>query len=331
MTMAAAPPPIPGTPIDPPPAGVPGYATRLERTTLGRVGHRALRRYSHAHVGLLASGTAYYLILSLFSLMAFAYGVIAVVGADELAGTLTDALGEALPGLVGDAGIDPDTLRSTGRTAGIIGLLLLLYGGLGAVGAASSSLHLIFGAPPDPRKFLQAKTRHTLILLSIAPLVVVSFASVGLASSLIRPALEALDLDGGPVRAALVGVGFAVGFVVDALIVWILLGQLGGIRPSSRARMIASLIGAVAVAIIKLLLDLIVSWALAKPQYGAFAAPLAALFIMSLLSTALYASAAIAAGISDAAGPLEGLEPAPQEAGDDPAAREGTVTPDGGS
>lgn len=331
MTMAAAPPPIAGTPIDPTPAPVPAYATKLERTTLGRVAHRAMRRYSHAHVGLLASGTAYYLILSLFSLMAFAYGVIAVIGADDLARTLTDALGEALPGLVGDEGIDPDTLRSTGRTAGVIGLLLLLYGGLGAVGGASSSLHLIFGAPPDPRKFLPAKARHMLILLVIAPLVVVSFASVSLTSGLIRPALEALDLDTGPVRAALAGVGFAVGFVVDALIVWILLGQLGGIRPSRRARMIASLVGAVAIAVIKELLDLIVSWSLGKPQYGAFAAPLAALFVMSLLSTALYASAAVAAGISDAAVPLEELEPAPQGSGPDAGERARTATPDSGS
>ena len=71
MSSSAAPPPITGTPIDPPPVEVPGYAEKLDRTMVGGVAYRALRRYSHANVGLLANGTAYYLILSLFSVLAF--------------------------------------------------------------------------------------------------------------------------------------------------------------------------------------------------------------------------------------------------------------------
>ena len=55
---------------------------------------------------------------------------------------------QALPGLVGENGIDPAELRKAGVTAGVVGLVFLLYGGLGSVAAASSSLHLIFGAPP---------------------------------------------------------------------------------------------------------------------------------------------------------------------------------------
>ena len=78
---------------------------------MGRIAYRATRRYTYAHVGLLSSGTAYYLFLSLFSLLAVAYGVFAIVEADRLAQVLTDALQDALPGLVGNAGIDPDQLR----------------------------------------------------------------------------------------------------------------------------------------------------------------------------------------------------------------------------
>jgi membrane protein len=297
---AAAPPPIPGTPIDPPPPEAPAYAGKLDRTAAGGVAYRALRRYSHANVGLLAAGTGYYLMLALFSVAAFAYGVIAIVGADELAARLTESLGEALPGLVGDEGIDPDQLRATGRTAGIVGLLLLLYSGLGAVNGASSSMHLVYGAPPDPRKLPRAKARQLLLLVAVAPLVAISFASVSLTSDLVRPVLETLGLDSGPVRLALSGAGLLVGFAVDVLILWILLGTLGGIRPERRPRLVASAIGAVLVGVVKQLLDLIVSWAVDKPQYGAFAAPLAVLFILMLLAQVLYASAAIAAGIAEA-------------------------------
>ncbi len=313
MPMSAAPPPIAGTPIDPAPKEVPAWAERLDGTRVGGIGYRALRRYSYANVGLLAAGTAYYLLLALLSLLALGYGVAAIVGSDQLAATLTDAVSEALPGLVGDEGIDPAQLRSTGRTAGLIGLVLLLYAGLGAVGGASSAMHLVLGAPPDPRSFPAAKARHLVTLVMIAPLVVVSFASASLTSTLLRPALEVIGIEGGPVVTLLQGVGLLVGFAVDVLILWLLLGRMGGIRPPTHARLIASMIGAVVVAVIKALLGLIVAWSLDKPQYGAFAAPLAALFVLSLLSTALYATAALAAGITDADVPLEHLEPTPME------------------
>jgi membrane protein len=298
---AAAPPQIPGTPTDPPQPAVPALAHKLDATAVGGVAYRAWQRYTHANVGLLAAGTGYYLTLALFSIAAFAYGVIAIVGADDLATRLTESLGEALPGLVGEEGIDPDQLRATGRTAGLVGLLLLLYSGLGAVNGASSSMHLVYGAPPDPRKLPRAKARQLLILVGIAPLIAVSFASVGLTSDLIRPVLEELGLDSGPVRLALSGAGLLVGFGVDLLVVWILLGVLGGIRPDPRPRLVAAAIGAVAIGVVKQLLDVIVSWAVDKPQYGAFAAPLAVLFILMLLAQVLYASAAIAAGIAESA------------------------------
>jgi len=311
MASAAAPPPIVGTPIDPPPTEVPGFAEKLDRTVVGGIGYRALRRYSHANVALLTSGTAYYLFLSLLSLLALTYGVIAILGADQLAEKLTDILADTLPTLVGENGIDPQELRSTGRTAGVVGLVLLLYSTLSAVRGASSSMHVIFGAPPDPRTFVKAKARHLLLLLLVTPLLAVSFASASLTSSLIQPLLDAIGWDSAPVRAALVGAGLLVGFAIDTLIMWILLGTLGGIRPVRRPRLISSLIGAVAVGLIKQLMQVIVAWSLDKPQYGAFALPLAVLFVLSLLTSVLYVCAAIAGGISDRDVPLDELTPTP--------------------
>jgi uncharacterized BrkB/YihY/UPF0761 family membrane protein len=314
MASAAAPPPIVGTPIDPPPKDVPAYATKLDRSTIGGIGYRAMRRYSFGNVGLLANGTAYYLFLSLFALLAFAYGVITILGAEQLAETMTEALDNAFPGVVGDEGIDPETLASTGRTAGIVGLLILLYSSLAAVNGASSSLHLVFGAPPDPRPFVKAKARHLLILVCVAPLILISFASAAVTGTISDPVLEALGWDGQGARTAIATGGIVLGFAVDVLILWILLGHLGGIRPHRRPRLVASLLGAVVVGLVKQLLDAIMTWALDKPQYGAFAAPIAVLFILQLLSLVLYASACLAAGISDSEVPLEELEPAAVDA-----------------
>ncbi|MGB8022635.1 MAG: YihY/virulence factor BrkB family protein [Candidatus Nanopelagicales bacterium] len=312
MNTAAAPPPIAGSPVDPPPASVAALVEKIDqRSRVAGIGYRVMRRYSHANAGLLASGTAYFMFLSLFSLLAFAYGAIAFVGADELAATLTEAVSEALPGLVGEEGIDPEQLRSTGKAAGVVGLVMLLYSGLGAVGGASSSLHLIFGAPPDPRNFVRAKLRHAGILLAVAPLMVLSFAATSVTSELAQPLLELVGLDSGIALRMVSVAAFLLGFAADVLIIWVLIGHLGGIRPHRRPRLIASLVGGVAIGLIKALLEAIVAWSLAKPQYGAFAAPLAVLFVLSLLATVLYASGAIAAGISDRDVPLADLPPTP--------------------
>ena len=317
MVSAAAPPPILGDPIDPPAKSVPPVAERLDRWAIGGIAYRAARRYSYANVGLLAAGTAYYLFLAMLSLLAFTYGVIAIVGADELATRLTDAISDALPTLVGSQGIDPDQLRATGQTVGVVGLTVLLWSSLGAVTGAAKSMHLIYGAPPDPRNLIRGRTRHLLVLLGVTPLLLVSFSSAALASTLVGPLLDAAGLHSGWIRGVLASGGLVLGYAVDVLVLWILLGNLGGIRPGRNPRLLAALAGAVCALVVKQLLTVIVAWSLAKPQYGAFAAPLAVLLVLSLMSTVLYGAAALAGAISDQDVPLEQLQ----------AGREGATPP----
>ena len=198
MAAAAAPLPIVGTSIDPPPREVPRYAERLDRTAAGGIAFRAMRRYTYAHVGLLSSATAYYLFLSLFSLLTVAYGVFAIVEADRLAKVLNDALGNALPGLVGDDGIDADQLRSTGSTAGLVGLVFR------STGARRDRWreHLDARDLRCTARSAELRQREGPSAAGAdhgrASLVVVSFGSASLTSSLIRPALEAIGWDPRP-------------------------------------------------------------------------------------------------------------------------------------
>jgi uncharacterized BrkB/YihY/UPF0761 family membrane protein len=310
MVSAAAPPPILGDPIDPPARSVPPVAVRLDRWALGGIAYRAARRYSYANVGLLAAGTAYYLFLAMLSLLTFTYGVVAIVGADELATRLTDALRDALPELVSSQGIDPDQLRATGQAAGVVGLTVLLWSSLGAVTDAAKSLHLIYGAPPGARNLVRGRTRHIVVLLEVAPLLLVSFSSGALASTLVGPVLEAAGLRSGWTHAVLAAGGLTLGYAVDLLILWILLGNLGGIRPCRKPRLLAALTGAGCALVVKQLLTVIVAWSLESPQYGAFAAPLAVLFVLSLMCTVLYGAAALTGAISDHGVERDGSSPA---------------------
>ncbi len=310
MAVVASPPPIPGTPIDPPPKDPPDMVRGKD--SLAGIAYRAYSRFSYAKSTLLAAGTTYYLFLAMFALLAFGYGIVAAFGADSMASLLTEALGEAFPGLVGTNGIDPAQLRATGRASSVFGLLLLLYSGGGAMVAASASLHLIYGAPPDSRPFVKARARLLGWLIVIAPLVLVSFAIPTVVASLASSTDDLLPSTSVPSGVWIVGATVVV-LVLDFSIVYLLLGVLGGIRPERTARLWGAAIGAVVVAVLKYFLGFIVAWSISRPQYGAFAMPITVLFVLFLLTLALYASAAVTAGVADRGVPLGELVPGDAE------------------
>lgn len=147
------------------------------------VGYRAYLRYSHAKVGLLAAGTTYYLFLSLFSVIAFAYGLTAALGADQLASYITEAVAEAFPGLLGEDGIDPAQLRAVGQTTSLLGVIGLLCGGTGAVVGAKQSIHLIYGTPKDPRNYVVAGLIAVVWLILLGVLILLSFVASSVAGN----------------------------------------------------------------------------------------------------------------------------------------------------
>ena len=103
---------IPGSVLDPEPKTKPTAVHRLEdRFAWIGVAWSSLERFKASRSPLLAAGTAYYGFIAMFSLLALVYGVAALLSADAVAEWLTETLQNALPGLVGEQGIDPDTLE----------------------------------------------------------------------------------------------------------------------------------------------------------------------------------------------------------------------------
>jgi uncharacterized BrkB/YihY/UPF0761 family membrane protein len=313
MATTAAPPPIPGKAIDPVQKDPPQIVETIdEKSSVAGIAYRAFSRFSYSKATRLAAGTTYYLFLAMFALLAFAFGIAAAFGTEEFTVHLTNALHEALPGLVGAEGIDPAQLRAVGRSSSLLGLVLLLYAGGGAMGAASSSMHLIYGAPPDPRNFVTSRARLLGLLVVIAPLILVSFAIPNLVASATRNATSLVT--SSTIPPVLVNIGaLLVVLVIDFVIMYILLGVLGGIRPDRHARVIGAASGAVVVGILKYFMGFIVAWSISKPQYGTFAMPITVLFVLYLLTLSLYGSASVTAGIADRDVPLDELTPGEAE------------------
>lgn len=314
MPAATTPPPIPGEPIDPAPKEAPKKVREIDRgsgkvSTAVGVAYRAFNRFSHAKAPLLAAGTTYYMFLAMFALLAFGYGLAATFGSEAVSKYLTEALGEAFPGLVGSNGIDPGQLKAVGQTTSLIGLVGLLYGGLGAIAAASDSIHLIYSAPKDPRNFVVAKVRYAGWLLLLAIMILLSFVASSFTTDISGKLASALGFQwDGPTLPLQLGT-IVVTLALDFAVVYLILSHLGGIRPARGPRVIGSLVGMVLIEILKLLMSTLISFTVAKPQYGALAAPIGILFVLFLQAMTLYAAAALTAGIADKDVPLEVLEP----------------------
>ena len=306
--------PIPGELIDPPAKDLPQRVRLLQsrEDAVGSgltIGVRTSLRFTGSRATLLAAGTTYYLFLALFSVLTLAYGLTAALGAEQLSSYITEALSAAFPGLVGGTGINPDDLRSIGQTTTIVSAVGLLYGSTGAVLAASRSLHAVYGAPENTRNLVWVRVWSLGWFLVLAPLVLLSFVSASFTANLSGRLLDAVGLTWDGPQLLLGAIAFVLTMVLNFVVVHLMLGRLGGIRPARTPLLVGAAVGAVATEVLKQVMALLVGFVVDKPQYGALAAPIGIMFVLYLQSSALYLVASLTAALADRRG--EEPEPAP--------------------
>ena len=294
--------PIPGRRIDRDPKAKPSRLAEIERDRPWvRTIWETWVRFKTARAPLMAAGTSYYGFIAMFSLLAVAYGVAAILDAEVIADWLTDSLSDALPGLVGEEGIDPATLERIGRTTSLVGLLLLLVSGAAVVSAASDSVHQVYGAAPDGRNPAARRALLLAWLAVLGPLIVVSYSLTTAVSGFGRDILDAFGLTNSLGRGMVLAVASLVTFALDTAIAALMLSRLGGIVPARRAVLPGALLCAVVITLVKMLTGVIVGWSVDRPQYGSFAIPVTVLVVLWIQAMALYAAACLTAGIADAA------------------------------
>jgi membrane protein len=315
--------PIPGELVDPPVKELPERVRLLQarEDAVGTgltIGMRTTNRFTHSRATLLAAGTTYYLFLALFSILTLAYGLTAALGADQLASYITEALSAAFPGLIGGSGLDPEQLRSAGQATSIVSAVGLVYGATGAVFAASRSVHAIYGAPTNPRNFVWVRVWAFGWFLALAPLVLLSFVSASFTANLSGRLLDILGWEWNGPRFLLGTIAAVLTIVLNFLVVYLVLGRLGGIRPPRDPRLIGAIVGALVIEVLKQAMALLVNLVIAKPQYGALAAPIGIMFVLYLQSTALYGVASLTAALAEVQPNLPGQQAESDTASHDP-------------
>jgi membrane protein len=275
---------------------------------------RTVQRYQVVSGDRLAGACTYFGFLSLFPLIALAFGVFGYVLAlrpdvlEALNRATNEALQQHLPGLADQLRLDD--LAQARLPAGAIGLLGLLYAGLGSVNALRDALHEIWMTGEPPLPFLRAKLRDFVALILVGITLVLSMIVSGFATGATTTVSEWLGMGGSPLAAGSVwAVGLLASLVADMLVFLIIMRWLASPSEPYRVILQGALLGAVGLGLLKQLATLILAGTLASPVYGTFAV-IAGLLIWLNLSARviLYAAAWTATATL---GPPPGPTPVP--------------------
>lgn len=233
---------------------------------------RTVQRYQAQSGDRLAGGVTYFAFLSFFPLIALAFallGYVVTVSA-TVAGALETAITERLPGLAGQ--LDLTAIKDAKTTAGVIGLLGLLYAGLGAVDALRGALREISMTTSPAFSFVRAKLRDLASLLMLGVTLIVSVLVGGLATQATTMVANFLFSGSSPVVTVLTGlVGLAGSVAADWVLFMIALGWVGRFAQPFRVLARGALLGAIGFGVLKQLASLLLAGTLSNPIYGAFA------------------------------------------------------------
>jgi membrane protein len=288
---------------------------------------RTVRRYQVQNGDRLAGAVTYFAFLSFFPLLALAYAVLGytLVASDETRKALENAIADRLPGIASDLNIS--AIAGAKTTAGIIGLLGLLYAGLGALDALRGALREMSMTTAPPPNYFLGKLRDLASIVLLGVTLITSVIVAGAATTVTDTALDFIF--GSESLLSSLGLRIAVvvaSVVADWLLFVILLGWVA--RPTQPFRVIAegALLGAFGFGLLKQAATLLLSTTLHNPLYGTFAAIVGLLIWMNLSARlVLYVAAWTATsglGPPPSPTPIPGGGPSPEVQDEDARAPE---------
>lgn len=177
---------------------------------LGRAGSYYLDRQAD----LLAAGITYFGFLALFPVILLAISVAGFVlsGRPDLLADLIGEVRTAVPGELGTTVVESiERVTEQRGTVGVIGLVGLLYAGIGWMSKMRVAMQTIWRGQPLPGNFVKNYLRDLLALVGLGGALLASVALTALANGLTSLVLEFVGLDG------VLGVGLltkALGIVV---------------------------------------------------------------------------------------------------------------------
>jgi membrane protein len=257
---------------------------------------RVQEHYSGVKAGQQAGAVTYFAFLSFFPILALAFfvvGWLAKVYAGAR-GDLESALNRAMPGLVGDdpGQVQISTIEDAATTIGILGIVVLLYSGLGWLSAMRDALIVVFELPEREQPgFVTGKLRDLVTLVIIGVILLVSVAVAGLVGGFSKDLLDWAGIEanlGWLVRLVTILLGFG----ANMLLFFAMFVLLATPHTPRRSLWSGALLGAIAFEVLKQLSGFLISTTQGNPAFQAFGIALIVLVWINYFSrVVLYAAA----------------------------------------
>jgi membrane protein len=294
------------------------WKSRFDTSDVGR----AWKRYGDSRGNLLAAGVTYYAFLSIFPIMALAFAVFGLLLRDrpEWLTTIRDTINGALPGFVQDAngqnGVIPIGLPAgqTLATAGLIGVAVLVWAGLGWLSALRNGVRATLGAAGSPGNPVTAKLRDLGVLVVLGLGILISAAIATLANTAASWVADNVGL--GKQDWLVTAVGLIVQALINTWIVALVLRVLSGVKLPWRSIRNGALFGGLGLTLLQLFGTRLIAGTSGNPVFGSIAIVAGLLVFLNFVSRTILISAAWAANDLDTgqstAAPV--TAPAPVEA-----------------
>lgn len=237
---------------------------------------RMVQHYSAVKGSLQAGAVTYFAFLSFFPILAFAFAVIGFVAqvyADAQA-DLVQAIEEVLPGIVSveetEGKIAISDLQAAAPGILTVGLVVMLYSGLGWISAMRDALLVMFERPADEHpNFAMGKLRDLIALILLGLILIVSVGVSGVVTSLAQPILDFLELDEG-VEPVVWALGIALGLLANSVLFFAFFKLLGDPDDPSRSLWQGALLGAIGFEALKQLSTFLIASISEQPGFQVF-------------------------------------------------------------
>jgi len=272
---------------------------------------RPARVYTHfgqSRGPILAAGMAYQAIFAIFAALWLVFSVAGIWLASNpaLMDQLFVIINQSVPGLIEKGGVvDPATLGDTEALtwASAIALVGLLATTLGWLSTTSQAVRGIFGMGQETTFFVLVKLRELGLGLAFGLALVVSAVISIISTELLRGFLGLLGqgTDSFWFTASSQAVGLLIVLIIDTITLAGLFRVLSHVRIPWRNLLVGSLLGAIALGVLKVLGAALLGGAAKNPLLAGFAVIIGLLIWFNLTSTVTLISAAwIAVGMQDA-------------------------------
>jgi len=283
---------------------MPAFVDRLKgRLSELRRDHPALdhalhtqEHYGKTKAGQQAGAVTYFGFLSVFPVLALAFFVVGWVAKvyPDAQDTLITSIKSMFPGLIGngDNKLNIEDIQDSASTAGIIGLVGVLYSGLGWLSALRDALITVFALPPrEQPSFVMGKVRDLVTLAIIGSVLLVAVAFTGIVSGFSEDVLGWLGLStelGWLVTLLAIGLGL----LANAVLFFAMFRLLAAPDLPKRAMASGALLGAVGFEVLKQVSGLLIRSTQGQPAFQVFGLALILIVWINYFSRViLYAAA----------------------------------------